>query len=59
MFDDRSKKFHNQYVNLDPINVEAYVPFVGPRAISELQWLAEPLAEKVWPSKLLMVHVPV
>ena len=48
MFDDRSKKFHNQYVNLDPINVEAYVPFVGPRAISELQWLAEPLAEKVW-----------
>jgi len=48
MFDDRSKKFHNQYVNLDPINVEAYTPFVGQKAISELQWLAEPIAGKVW-----------
>ena len=48
MFDDRSKKFHNQFVNLQPIDVEKYTPFVGERAINELKWLADPLHEKVW-----------
>jgi len=48
MFDDRSKKFANQYVNLEPIDVDRYIPFVGERMISALKWIAEPLQEKVW-----------
>ena len=48
MFDDQSKKFANQYVNLKPVDVDSYSPFVGERMISALKWIAEPLHEKVW-----------
>jgi len=48
MFDDRSRKFKNQYVSLSPVDINKYEPFVGKRAIDELKWLAEPLKNKVW-----------
>jgi trehalose synthase len=48
MFDDRSRKYHNQYVPLKPILPEEYRPFVGKKFISQLQQVAEPLQKKVW-----------
>jgi trehalose synthase len=48
MFDDRSRKFSNQYVSLDAVEPKAYEPFVGERTISALRWIADPLHEKVW-----------
>ena len=48
MFDDRSRKYKNQYVSLKPVNIEKYEPFVGKHMIDELRWLAEPLKNKVW-----------
>lgn len=48
MFDDRSRQFKNQYVNLDPVDLAAYEPFVGRAFLEELKWLTDPLAHKVW-----------
>ncbi len=48
MFDDRSRKYKNQYVLLKPVDIKRYEPFVGKHAIDELRWLAEPLKNKVW-----------
>ena len=48
MFDDRSKKFKNQYVHLKKMNVDDYKDFVGKQRIDNLKWLAEPLQNKVW-----------
>jgi trehalose synthase len=48
MFDDKSKKFENQYVPLRDINVNDYKEFVGKEKINSLKWLAEPLKKKVW-----------
>jgi trehalose synthase len=48
MFDDRSKKFKNQYVHLKKTNVDNYKEFVGKQRIDNLKFLAEPLEKKVW-----------
>ncbi|MCK5305834.1 MAG: glycosyltransferase [Candidatus Omnitrophica bacterium] len=48
MFDDRSKKFKNQYVPLKRMDVDKYIPFVGKDKINHLKFLAEPLLHKVW-----------
>lgn len=48
MFDDRSKKFKNQYVPLKKLDVNAYAPFVGKEKIDRLKFLSEPLQQKVW-----------
>lgn len=48
MFDDRSRKFKNEYVRLKPVDISRYEPFVGKHFIDELKWLAEPLCGKVW-----------
>lgn len=48
MFDDRSKKFKNQYVPIKKLNVDKYKPFVGKEEIDRLKWLSEPLNRKVW-----------
>jgi trehalose synthase len=48
MFDDQSRKYKNQFVPLDAIDVDTYKPFVGDKFIEELKWLAAPLKNKVW-----------
>lgn len=48
MFDDRSRKYKNQYVPLEPINIDLYEPFVGKEALDEIRFLARPLKNKVW-----------
>lgn len=48
MFDDRSRKYKNQYVPLKSVDINKYEPFIGKPAIDELKWLAEPLRNKVW-----------
>lgn len=48
MFDDRSRRYKNQYVPLKSVDINKYEPFVGKHAIDELKWLAEPLKNKVW-----------
>ena len=48
MFDDRSRKYKNQYVSLKPVDINKYEPFVGKHVIDELKWIAEPLKNKVW-----------
>ncbi len=48
MFDDRSRKYHNQYVPLKPVDVDLYKPFVGAEFLDDLKFLAEPLEKKVW-----------
>jgi len=48
MFDDRSRKYHNQFVPLSPVDPEKYVPFVGREIIDGLRRLADPLHKKVW-----------
>lgn len=48
MFDDRSKKYSNEYVPLNPIDVKLYEPFVGKQMVNDLRFLAEPLQKKVW-----------
>ncbi len=48
MFDDRSRKYKNQYVPLKSVDINKYEPFVGKHAMDELKWLAEPLKNKVW-----------
>jgi len=48
MFDDRSRKYKNQYVPLEPVDVSLYEPFVGKEFIDEIRFLAEPLEKKVW-----------
>ena len=48
MFDDRSRKYKNQYVPLEPVNVDDYKEFVGGRVLRDLKHLAKPLRKKVW-----------
>ncbi len=48
MFDDRSRKYSNQYVPLEPIDVGLYEPFIGKEKLDHIRFLAEPLARKVW-----------
>ena len=48
MFDDRSRKYRNEYVSLDPVDIEKYEPFVGREFIDDLKFMAEPLRKKVW-----------
>lgn len=48
MFDDRSKKYSNEYVPLLPIDVKLYEPFVGKEFVDDLRFMAEPLKKKVW-----------
>lgn len=48
MFDDRSQKYKNQYVPLEPIDISLYEPFVGKETIDEIRFLAKPLYKKVW-----------
>ncbi len=48
MFDDSSRQYKNQFVPLEAVDVTKYKPFVGDKVIEELQWLAEPLKDKVW-----------
>ncbi|MDD5671165.1 MAG: glycosyltransferase [Candidatus Omnitrophica bacterium] len=48
MFDDRSRQFKNQYVDLAPVDLSLYQPFVGKDAMDRLKWLAAPLEHKIW-----------
>jgi len=48
MFDDQSRKYKNQFVPLEAIDVDQYKKFSGDRTIEELKWIAEPLKGKVW-----------
>ncbi len=48
MFDDRSRKYKNQYVPLEPVNVDLYEPFIGKEELEEIKFLAHPLRNKVW-----------
>ena len=48
MFDDRSKKYSNEYVELSPIDINQYEEFVGKEFMDDLKFLAEPLERKVW-----------
>jgi len=48
MFDDRSRRYKNQYVPLEPVDVSLYEPFVGKEAIDDIAFLAKPLHNKVW-----------
>jgi len=48
MFDDRSRKYKNQYVPLEPVNIDLYEPFVGKELLEDIKFLAKPLHNKVW-----------
>ncbi len=48
MFDDRSRKYGNQYVPLKPVNVDLYEPYIGKEALDWIKFLAKPLEKKVW-----------
>ncbi|MBD3296216.1 MAG: glycosyl transferase family 1, partial [Candidatus Omnitrophica bacterium] len=48
MFDDRSRKYSNEYVPLEPVDISKYEPFVGKRVLDDLRFMAEPLEKKVW-----------
>ncbi|MGD2279145.1 MAG: glycosyltransferase [Candidatus Omnitrophota bacterium] len=48
MFDDRSRKYSNQYVPLKPADVNLYEPFIGKEAMDHIKFLAAPLEKKVW-----------
>ena len=48
MFDDRSKKYSNEYVPLHLVDVKLYEPFVGKEFIDDLRFMAEPLQKKIW-----------
>jgi trehalose synthase len=48
MFDDRSRKYKNEYVPLKSVNVDLYEPFVGKEMIDNIKFLAGPLEKKVW-----------
>ena len=48
MFDDKSRKYKNQYVPLDPIDINLYKPFIGQKELDEIKYIAQPLQNKVW-----------
>jgi trehalose synthase len=48
MFDDRSRKYSNQYVPLNPVDINLYEPFIGKEALEQIKFLAKPLYKKVW-----------
>ncbi|MGB3081542.1 MAG: glycosyltransferase [Candidatus Omnitrophota bacterium] len=48
MFDDRSRKYSNQYVPLKPMNADLYEPFIGKERLDWIKFLARPLERKVW-----------
>lgn len=48
MFDDRSRKYKNQYVPLNPVDINLYEPFIGKQALDGIKFLAQPLNRRVW-----------
>ncbi|MFC1644287.1 hypothetical protein ACFL5C_03125 [Candidatus Omnitrophota bacterium] len=48
MFDDRSRKYSNEYVPLNPVDIKLYEPFVGKEFMDEIRFIADPLQKKVW-----------
>ncbi len=48
MFDDRSRKYRNEYVPLEPVDINRYEPFVGKGMIDDLKFMSDPLRKKVW-----------
>ncbi len=48
MFDDRSRKYSNEYVPLNPVDIKLYEPFVGKEFMDDLKFMADPLNKKVW-----------
>jgi trehalose synthase len=48
MFDDKSRKYGNQYVPLNPMDVDKYEPFIGKQALDDIKFMADPLRKKVW-----------
>ena len=48
MFDDKSRRYGNQYVPLKPVDVDLYEPFIGKEALDDIKVLARPLEKKVW-----------
>ncbi len=48
MFDDKSRKYGNEYVPLEPVNVDLYEPFVGKELMDNIKFLAGDLEKKVW-----------
>lgn len=48
MFDDRSRKYGNEYVPLNPVDINLYEPFIGKEFLDEIKFTAEPLKKKVW-----------
>ncbi|MBU0881791.1 MAG: glycosyltransferase [Candidatus Omnitrophica bacterium] len=48
MFDDKSKKYINTYVPLEPVDINEYKPFVDKELLEELRFMADPLKNKVW-----------
>jgi len=48
MFDDKSREYKNQYVPLEPVDVNLYEPFIGKEMLDDIKFLAGPLEKKVW-----------
>ncbi|MCG8431506.1 MAG: hypothetical protein MJA29_10080, partial [Candidatus Omnitrophica bacterium] len=48
MFDERSRKYKNEYVPLNPVNIDEYEQFIGKEALDDIRFVAEPLRRKVW-----------
>ena len=48
MFDDRSRKYGNEYVPLKPVDVDLYEPFMGKEFMDDIKFMTEPLQKKVW-----------
>ena len=46
MFDDRSRKYGNQYVPLKPVDIDLYEPYIGKEALDWIKFLAKPLEKK-------------
>ena len=48
MFDDRSRKYKNQYVPLHPVDISQYQPFIKKELLDEIWNLSRPLQNKIW-----------
>jgi len=48
MFDNKSRKYKNEYVPLESVDAAAYEPFVGKEVLDEIRFMAKPLHNKVW-----------
>ena len=47
MFDDRSEKYKNQYVPLEPINVDLHEPFIGKEDLDEIKFSTDDLKKHI------------